>query len=534
MLSPEKKLHVLIPSKVAPEVLSVLQEYEGLEVEAPGDLDASQLAAALPRADAVIIRSNVEMTRACIDAAPRLRVIGRAGTGLDNVDVEAATRRGIVVMNTPGANANSTAEHALAMLLALARHIPAADRAVKAGRWERGRFQGIEVLGKTLGIVGLGRIGTLLARRALALGMQVVAHDPFVAAETLRDHSIDLMPLDDLLRTADFISVHTPLGPKTEHLIGSRELALVRRGVRLVNCARGGILDEEALCDAIDAGTVAGAALDVFETEPPAGSRVLGYEQILTTPHLGGSSEEAERNVGLAIARQVADYLTKGIIVHAVNAYPVTGETRAQLGPFLDLAERLGSLAAQLLTGAPVSFGLTLHGERFGGDVEVLVASALKGVLSVALEGDSVNLVNARALARERGLEVEVARGEERDDFSNLIRVRIASDSDAHEIAGTQLGKRTLHVVGIDGFGLEMVPRGWMLVSLSENRPGMIGRMGTIVGKHGGNINKMNNGCDDEGRWALSTMSLDAEPVAGMLKDLGREPAFRWIRLVHL
>jgi D-3-phosphoglycerate dehydrogenase len=525
---------VLIPSKAAPDMLAVLRAYEGLEIEAPGDLSQAELARVLPRAHAVIIRSNNRITAELLDAAPLLRVVGRAGTGLDNVDVEAATRRGVVVMNTPGANAISTAEHTLSMLLALARKIPAADRSVKDGRWERGRFQGVEITGKTLGIVGLGRIGLQIARRAVGLGMQVLAHDPFVAPDMARDSSIEPVGLDDLFRRADFITVHTPLTLRTQHLIDARAFGLMRPGVRIVNCARGGIVDEAALCDAIDAGKVAGAALDVFETEPPAGSRVTRYEQIITTPHLGGSTAEAQEHVGVAIARQVAEYLTKGVIQNAANAWPLSGETLALVGPYLDVCERMASMAAQLLVGPPVRMGVALHGERFKGDVDMLAASALKGLLSVAMEGYGVNIVNARSLARERGIEVLVAKGAEREDFSNLIQVRVEAEGDVHEIAGTQFGKQDSRIVRVDGFPLEVKPQGWVLVTLSENHPGIIGRMGTILGRHGANINKMNNGCSPDGSRSLSTMSLDAEPPPALLDELRAEPYFKWIRLVHL
>jgi D-3-phosphoglycerate dehydrogenase len=525
---------VLIPSKVAPDMLAVLREYPSIEVDAPGDLTQDDLLRRIPEFDAVIVRSNNEITADILAASPRLRVVGRAGTGLDNVDVEAATRRGVVVMNTPGANAISTAEHTVSMMLALARRIPASDRSTKAGKWERSKFQGVEVCGKTLGIVGLGRIGVQIAKRAAAFGMRVVAYDPFVTPDMVRDDSIELLSFEELLRASDFITVHTPLTPKTQHLLGKREFDMMRKGVRVLNCARGGIIDEEALCDAIDRGRVAGAALDVYEVEPPQGSRVLDYEEIITTPHLGGSTEEAQRAVGVAIARQIGEFLAHGAITHAANAHAMNGETRALLGPYADVCERMGSMAAQLLTGAPERVAVTFHGERFKQGGEMLAAATLKGVLSVAMEGFGVNTINARALARERGLDVTVVQADERDDFTNLVRVRVESESDGHDIAGTRFGKRTSHIVGIDGFPLEVVPAGWMIVALSENRPGVIGRMGTIVGEHGGNINKMNNGSSPDGLRALSTISLDAEPAPGLVEALAREPFFHWIRLVHL
>lgn len=528
------RYRVLVPTKAAPDMLAVLREYAALDVDAAGDLTQEQLEKAIATADAVVIRSNNEITAQVLAAATRLRVVGRAGTGVDNVDVDAATQRGVLVMNTPGANSISTAEHTLSMMLALARRIPAADRSVKAGKWERGKFQGVELYGKTLGIVGLGRIGVLIARRAAAFGMKVMAYDPFVAPETLKDTSLQMAPLDDVLRAADFITVHTPLTPKTTHLISGREFALMRPGVRILNCARGGIVDEDALCDAIDAGKVAGAALDVFEQEPPAGSRVVGYDQIVMTPHLGASTEEAQRNVGIAIARQVAEFLCNGVISGAVNAHAVSGEAAAAFAPYFDLCQKMGSMAAQMVNGAPRRVTITFHGERFAGDVDLLVAIVLEGVLSHAVEGGTVSLVNSRALAKERGIEVEVVHGDERDDFASLVRVRVEAASGSHELAGSQFGKHTGHVVRIDEFPVEVEPRGAMIVTLSDNQPGVIGRMGTIVGKHGGNINKMNNGSAADGARALSTMSLDVPPGPALLEELGREPYFHWIRLVQL
>ena len=301
-------------------MLAVLRGYPEIEVDSPGEISQADLAHLLPRAHGVIVRSNNVLTAELLQASPQLRVIGRAGTGLDNIDLEAATRCGILVMNVPGANAIATAEHTLTLMLALVRHVPEADRSVKAGRWERARFEGTELFGKTLGIVGLGRIGSLVATRALGFGMTVLAHDPFLAAGAPPDPRIRLVSFEDLLRDSDLVTVHVPLSEATRHCIGPHEFDLMKPGVRIVSCARGGIVDEEALCDAIESGKVAGAALDVFESEPPGDSRVRRSERILCTPHLGGSTAEAQARVGVEIARQVADYLTRGIVVHAVNA----------------------------------------------------------------------------------------------------------------------------------------------------------------------------------------------------------------------
>jgi D-3-phosphoglycerate dehydrogenase len=533
-VSDARDRRVLIPTHVPAEVLQVFREYPDLSVDAPGELNGNALAAKLADFDAVIIRSNNTITAAMIESSARLRVIGRAGTGLDNVDVAAATRRGVVVMNTPGVNAISTAEHTISMLMSLARRIPAADRSVKEGRWERARFQGVEVTGKLLGVVGLGRIGVQVARRALGLGLRVVAHDPFVNAETFQNEDVRLVELDELFRTSDFSTVHTPLVDGTQHLLNREAFARMRDGVRIVNCARGGIVDEEALCDAVDSGKVAGAALDVYEDEPPQGRRVTLYDNILTTPHLGGSTREAQLNVGLAIARQVADFLTRGIIQNAANAAPVTGQTRARVGPFLEVGERIGSIAAQLLDGVMRRVGVTVYGERCKTDTRMLATSVLKGALSVSLEEYGVNLVNADTLAQQRGIDVEVAEGAERDDFANLIRVRVESDRDAHEICGTQFGKRDSRVVNLDGYPVEMSPHGAMIFTLSENRPGIIGRLGTLVAKYGRNIEKMNNGCSPDGQRALSTLNVDQPPDPRLVEELRREPGFEWVRLVLL
>jgi len=320
------RARVLVPSKVAPAMLDVLRAYETLDVDAPGDLTQQALAEAIVPADAVIIRSNNTMTAAVIGAAPRLRVIGRAGAGVDNVDVEAATRRGIVVMNTPGENAVATAEHTFAMLLSLARRIPAADSSIKAGKWERSRFQGMELYGKTLGIVGLGRIGREVARRAAAFGMKIIAFDPFLPEDAMIDSFVNLVgDLGEVLEASHFVTVHVPLSAETRALIGASEIARMRSGSYILNCARGGLVDEAALCDALDSGHLAGAALDVFETEPPGERRAVSHAKIVATPHVGGSTAEAQSRVGISIARQVGDFLTRGIAAHAVNVPPLAG-----------------------------------------------------------------------------------------------------------------------------------------------------------------------------------------------------------------
>lgn len=506
---------------------------EGLLVDVIPTLHAEELARRIAPYAGLVIRSASRVTAEVIAAAPRLRVIGRAGVGLDNVDVEAATRRGIVCMNTPGANTIAAAEHTLALLLALARQVPQAHAHLRGGKWERERFLGTEVYGKTLGIVGLGRIGSEVARRAQGFGMRVVAFDPYLEAEVARRLGVELVDLDALLAQADFISLHVPLTRETRGLLGAAELARVKPGVRIVNCARGGVVDEAALAAALQAGRVAGAALDVFEREPPWGSPLLELDSVVVTPHLGASTEEAQAAVAVAIAGQVADLLLRGIVRNAVNAPSVEPELLEELRPYLVLCEKLGSFLGQLAEGRMQEVTLRYAGEVAGHPLAPLTVTFLRGLLAVILE-ENVTDVSAPFLARQRGLRVVEARTPTGEDFASLVTATLRTDLGAWTAAGTLFHRREPRIVRLDGYGLEAHPAGWMLVLENDDVPGVIGRIGTLLGSRGINIAGMQLGREAPGGRAVSVVTLDSpvpEPVLAALRAL---PHIRRARLVHL
>jgi D-3-phosphoglycerate dehydrogenase len=433
---------------------------EGLEVDVVPPLPAADLARRIGPYAGLVVRSATRVTAEVIEAATALEVIGRAGVGLDNVDVDAATRRGIVCMNTPGGNTIAAAEHTIALLLATARKLPQAHAYLKSGKWERERFLGAEVHGKTLGIVGLGRIGTEVARRLQGFGMTVIAFDPYLTEEVARRLGVELVDLDTLYRLADFVTVHIPLTRDTRGLIGAAELARMKDGVRLVNCARGGIIDEGALAAAVQSGKVAGAALDVFEQEPPWGSPVLETEGIVVTPHLGASTEEAQSAVAVAIAQQVADLLLRGLVRNAVNAPSVDSELLKALAPYLTLAEKLGSFLGQVARGRMSEVTLRYAGEVAGLAVQPLTVTLLRGLLAVILE-ENVTDVNAPYLARQRGLRVVESKTPASEDFASLVSAELETDAGVFQVSGTLFHRRDPRIVEVDGYRMEAHPAGW-------------------------------------------------------------------------
>lgn len=506
---------------------------EGLEVEAVPTLPPAELARRLSGVAGLIVRSATKVTQEVIEAADALEVVGRAGIGLDNVDVEAASRRGVVVMNTPGANTVAAAEHTWALLLALSRQIPQAHAHTKGGKWERERFLGTEIYGKTLGIVGLGRIGSEVARRAQGFGMTVIAYDPYLTEEVATRLGVELVELDALLARADFITLHTPLTRETAGLIGRPELDRMKPGVRIVNCARGGVVDERALAEAIAAGKVAGAALDVFEEEPPWGSPLLELDQVVVTPHLGASTEEAQTAVAEAIAQQVADLLLRGVVRNAVNAPSVDPELLKELRPYLVLAERLGSLVAQLAEGRMAEVHLRYTGEVAALATQPLTVTFLRGLLAVILE-ENVTDVSAPALARQRGLRTTESRTPVSEDFASLLEAELRTDRGAWRVAGTLFYRKEPRLVRIDDFALEAVPSGWMLVSSNVDVPGVIGRIGTLFGRHGINIAGIQLSRERPGGRAVSVLNLDTPVPDAVLAELRALPDILSAKLVKL
>ncbi len=516
-------MKVLVTDPLLPEGLEILKK-AGLSVEEKIGLSPEALKEAIREADGIIIRSGTKLTAEIIEAGERLKVIARAGTGLDNVDLEAASRRGIVVMNCPGGNTNSAAEHTLALMFALARNIPQAMASLKAGRWERKKFMGRELMGKTLGIVGLGRIGSVVAERALGLKMKVIAYDPFVTPEKASEMGVELVSLDELYARADIITVHVPLMKETYHLINAESFAKMKEGVLFINCARGGIVDEMALYEAMKSGKVAGAALDVFEKEPPDPEHpLLKMENFVCTPHLGASTLEAQKNVAVAVATQVVDFLVHGVVRNAVNMPSVSAEALKVLQPYLVLAEKLGSLQAQLAEGPIEEVHIEYQGEVSKLDTAPLTLSLIKGLLSRALRED-VNYVNALFRARERGIKITESKTESVEDFLNLIGVRIRFKGGENYVAGTLFGKKEPRIVKLNNFRLDALPEGPMLYIHNEDRPGVIGLIGVTLGEAGLNIARMYVGQEPEKRRNVILLSLDQLPDEKVLSALKNLP----------
>jgi len=503
---------ILITDPISERGLELLRG-EGWTVEQVSPKHTDGLRWALATATAWILRSSTQVTGALLESAPQLKVIGRAGVGVDNVDIEAATRRGVLVLNTPGGNAVSVAEHTLALLLALARQVPAAHESTRRGEWRKAEFGGYELKGKTLGLVGLGRIGQEVARRAQAFEMTVVAHDPFVAAPLARDLGAELVSLEVLLRRADFLSLHATLTPETTRLLNREALAKCRRGVRVINTARGELIDEAALAEALASGQVAAAALDVFASEPPGDSPLLKLPNVIVTPHIAGSTAEAQEEVGWRIAQQVRDYLKEGIVRNAVNLPTLSAEEYRRLRPYLELAERLGAFAAQL-AGAPPMAGLARVSLRYAGEVgelntQLLRNAVLKGVLRQVVS-EPANLVNAATLAAERGLgidETHVRPAQSRGiGISNTLGLTLHSDSSQQfSVEGAVVHGAAARVLAVDGIDIEAPLEGRLIFLRNRDVPGVIGRVGTLLGLHGINIATFSLGRREPGG---STVSL--------------------------
>jgi D-3-phosphoglycerate dehydrogenase len=519
---------VLIADRLAPEGMRVLEQAVRsgcLRVDERTGLPPDQLRAVIGEYDGLIVRSSTTVTREIIEAADRLRVIGRAGIGVDNIDVAAATHRGIAVMNTPAGNNVTTAEHAISMLLALARSIPQATASMKAGKWEKSRFIGSEICDKTLGLIGLGNIGRLVAERGQGLKMKVIAYDPFITEDKAKQLGIELVSLEALLQRADFVSLHVPLLPETRNLIDTAALAKMKPTARLINCARGGIVDEAALRAALVEKRLAGAALDVFEHEPPPPDHpLLQLDSVICTPHLGAATAEAQVAVSVGIAEQIVDFLVNGITRSAVNMPSISGEQLEVLRPYLTLAERLGSLQAQLLEQAPEELTVEYAGEIAALDVQSVTVAVLKGLLGRLLETSVVNFVNARELARQRGITVVESRSTSPKGFTNSITVRIRTARKISEVAGAVFGRDVIRLVKINAFYLEAVPEGFILMLNNRDVPGVVGNVGMLLGEAKINIAGLQLGREQVGGMALSLIHVDERIPDAVLDRLRTLP----------
>jgi D-3-phosphoglycerate dehydrogenase len=502
-------MKVLVSDPLAQDGLDALAAE--LEVDVKTKLSEDELVDIIGDYDALVVRSGTKVTARVIEAAERLQIIGRAGVGVDNIDVEKATERGILVVNAPDGNSIAAAEHAIALMFAMARNIPQANASLSCGKWERKQFMGVEVTGKTLGVVGMGRIGQHVARRARGLDMRVIAYDPYIAADLAEQMGVEMCELDDLLAQADFVTVHVPKAPATIGLIGEQELALVKPTARLINCARGGIVDEKALVKALDAGQLAEAALDVFSSEPlPCDSPLVGHPKLVVTPHLGASTKEAQVAVASDVARQVVDVLAGRPAAHPVNAPMIPPETQAQLLPFCDLAEKLGRAARQLTDKHIDQVHFTYAGHLANMDTGLLRALLIKGLFGVT--DPPITLVNANLVAREHGLRVVEEKTEDADPFAELITISFEEDGEKRAVSGTIMRGEPF-IVCVDAYWMDIVMEGYQLLAFHRDRPGLIGEVGQVTGRHDINIAFMGLGRLQPRGDALMALTLD-EPAS--------------------
>jgi D-3-phosphoglycerate dehydrogenase len=525
---------ILIADTIADSGLALLREHPDVDVTVQTGLSPEALRATIPAYHGLVVRSATRVTAELLEAATSLQIVGRAGIGVDNIDVDAATRRGIVVMNTPEGNANTAAEHTISMLLALSRAIPQASAEVKAGRWERHKFLGVEVINKVLGVIGLGRIGTLVVRKAQGLGMTTIAYDPFISSEAAQKLGVELCDLPEVLRRADYITVHTPKTAETTHLISHEEFKLVRRGVQVINCARGGIIDEEALHAALLNGTVAGAALDVFEHEPPPPDHpLLQLDNVICTPHLGAQTEEAQERVSLSVAEQMLDFFRHGQIKNAVNMPSLDAESSRAIQPYLLLAQKLGAFRVQLLEGGITSVTVRYSGDVADYGVQPITAAVLCGILGHFL-GQQVNLVNAPLLARERAIRVIEQQQHDSEDYANMIEVEIVTDRQAGSVAGTLFGRSESRLVRLDHLPIEAVPEGHMLVFANQDTPGVIGRIGTTLGNAHVNIAGFHLGRMAPHETAISIVNVDTAVPPDVLDAIRAFPNLIYAKTVYV
>ena len=527
-------MKLVVADPLPASAIEVFRTVPGWSVDARAGRAAEQLAADLADADALVVRSATTVTRALIEAAPKLRVIARAGTGVDNVDVDAATERGIVVMNAPGANSISVAELAIALMLALSRNIAAADASMKKGVWDKKRLTGAELRGKTLGIVGLGRIGQEVAVRARSFGMVLVAHDPFLSEQVAETLGIQLLPFEKLCGVADYITLHLPSTPDTHHLLNKETLALCKAGVRIVNTARGELIDEKALADAIESGAVAGAGLDVFESEPPTDWRLVNLRQVVATPHIAASTVEAQELVGSETATAVRDFLLHGTIANAVNFPSVRGEDAARLRPFMILAERLGMLASQLESGRTHAIGVRHYGPLLAAHGKLVANAAVAGVLRPILS-TAVTVVNARAVAANRGIEIIESNSTRSRDFANLLSLKLHTSDGETWVEGTVFEPASPRIATINGVDIEAPLEGTLLVIKNEDQPGVIGEVGTILGRHGINIASFSLGRGRGGAVGVVNLDLrETRDLVDVTAELRAVPGMRQVCVVTL
>lgn len=524
------KPKVLISDKLSPAAVEIFRN-NGVDVDVKTGMTPEELIACIGEYDGLAIRSATTVTADVLKAAKKLKVIGRAGIGVDNVDRAAATAHGVVVMNTPFGNSVTTAEHAIAMMFALARDIPQASASTHAGKWEKSKFMGVEVTGKTLGLIGCGNIGSIVADRAQGLKMKVIAYDPFLSAEKAEAMRVEKVDLDTLLKRADFITLHTPLTDATRGILSAEALAKTKKGVRIVNCARGGLIDEAALKSAIESGHVAGAALDVFEVEPAKQNPLFGMDKIVATPHLGASTTEAQENVALQVAEQMSDYLVNGTVTNAINMPSVSAEDAARLKPYIELSRQLGGFAGQMTESGIKSVKIEYEGAVAKLNTKPLTAVALEGLLAPLVEG--VNMVNAPVIAADRQIDITESKHDRPGNYQTLIRITVVTDRRTRSVAGTLFGGKYPRLVEVHGVSLEATLGAHMLYVNNEDKPGLIGNLGTLLGNAGINIANFHLGRHKEEQDAVALVEIDQPVSTDIVKKICDLPSVKQVKILH-
>jgi D-3-phosphoglycerate dehydrogenase len=521
---------VLISDQMSPKAAEIFRN-RGIEVDEITGLSKDELIKIIGQYDGLAIRSSTKVTREVLAAATNLKVVGRAGIGVDNVDIPAASARGVVVMNTPFGNSITTAEHAIALMFALARQLPEADASTQAGKWEKNRFMGVEVTSKVLGLIGAGNIGSIVADRALGLKMKVIAYDPFLTPERAEHMGVTKVMLDELLSAADFISLHTPLTDSTRNILSRENLLKCKPGIRIINCARGGLIDEAALKELLDSGHIAGAALDVFAEEPAKSSPLFGTPNFVSTPHLGASTDEAQVNVAIQVAEQLSDFLLSGGVTNALNMPSLSAEEAPRLKPYMALAERLGSLIGQLDSDGTKSVTVEVEGAAAELNIKPITAAVLAGLMRT--HSDTVNMVNAPHLAREREIEIAEVRHDRETDYHTLLRVTVKTDHGSRTVAGTLFGMSKPRLTDIFGITVEADLGGDMLYIVNEDKPGFIGRLGAALGEAGVNIGTFHLGRRDAGGEAVLLLSVDSAIPDPLLASICRLPGVKDVKALH-
>jgi D-3-phosphoglycerate dehydrogenase len=512
-------IKILVSDPLSEKGLKILRDVLEFQVDVKTDLKPEDIKAIIKDYDALVVRSATKVTKEVINAGLKLKVIGRAGVGLDNVDLDAATAKGIIVMNTPAGNTISTAEHTFSMILSLSRKIPQASFSMKNKEWKRSKFMGVEVYNKVLGIVGFGRIGKEVAKRALSFEMKVLAYDPFLSKEVAEGLGVEVVELKEIFEKADYITVHTPLTDETRHMISTKEFAMMKKGVRVINCARGGIIDEVALKAAIDEGKVAGAAIDVFEQEPPQDYALAASENVIATPHLGASTEEAQVNVAIEVAEIIRDALLGKGIRNAANYPCLKPEESKIIEPYINLADKLGAFSSQLTEGRIQELNISYFGEIAQHDLAPVTLAIAKGVLSPILQ-ETVNFINAVSLAKERGIKINEVKSTKEAEFVTLIQLEIKTDKESKKVCGTLSSNKQPRIVKIDEYYVEFYPIGEMLFVRNWDRPGLIGNLGSLMGKHNINIAAMTFGRDEPGGKAISVLNIDSPATPEVIEKI--------------